>query len=366
MAGDIRRDIERIERVSRVPAHPLGDCLSAGIARADPHTGEIRTLNRYTDLDFPTRRFMHDRDCLHRFLFEHYPIRGHIIHLDASWRALLEHREYPVAIRDTLGEAVGASVLLAATLKFDGTLSLQLQGQGPMHLMLAQCTNQLGIRAVARYKDEAAVEGLPADLSALSGEGRLMVTLENEDLSQRYQGVVPLEGARLATCLQGYFENSEQLPTRLWLYADESGVSGMLLQRLSDDSIASRTGATLEGEARPDFDDAWHRVQLLADTLKPQELRTLKDREILQRLFAEDDVRIFESSPVFFRCRCSRERVIGMLRSLGSDEIRSLLAERGNVEVRCDFCNRAYEFDSVDVEQIFAAAHQSEPGGTIH
>ena len=140
----------------------------------------------------------------------------------------------------------------------------------------------------------------------------------------------------------------------------------MLLQRLSDDSIASRTGATLEGEARPDFDDAWHRVQLLADTLKPQELRTLKDREILQRLFAEDDVRIFESSPVFFRCRCSRERVIGMLRSLGSDEIRSLLAERGNVEVRCDFCNRAYEFDSVDVEQIFAAAHQSEPGGTIH
>src|SRR3954470_1316622 len=137
---------------------------------------------------------MHDRDCLHRFLFEHYPIRGHIVHLDASWRALLEHREYPTPIRDTLGEAVAASVLLSATLKFDGTLSLQLQGQGPMHLMLAQCSNELGVRAVARFKEEQAAAGLPADLSALSGEGgRLMVTLENEDLSQRYQGVVPLE-----------------------------------------------------------------------------------------------------------------------------------------------------------------------------
>ena len=105
---------------------------------------------------------MHDRDCLHRFLFEHYPIRGHIVHLDASWRALLEHRDYPPAIRDTLGEAVAASVLLAATLKFDGTLSLQLQGQGPMHLMLAQCSSELGVRAVARYREAHEARDLAA------------------------------------------------------------------------------------------------------------------------------------------------------------------------------------------------------------
>ena len=140
---------------------------------------------------------MHDRDCLHRFLFEHYPIRGHLVHLDASWRALLERREYPHAIRDTLGEAVAASVLLAATLKFDGTLSLQLQGRGPMHLMLAQCSSELGVRAVARYRESVEER----DLAQLSGEGNLSVTLENEDLSQRYQGVVPLSGARLAECL---------------------------------------------------------------------------------------------------------------------------------------------------------------------
>jgi len=294
---------------------------------------------------------MHDRDCLHRFLFEHFPIRGHIVHLDASWRALLEHREYPSVIRDTLGEAVAASVLLAATLKFDGTLGLQLKGQGPMHLMLAQCSDALGVRAVARYKDA----DFRPDLASLSGEGSLTVTIENEDLSQRYQGIVPLSGQRLSDCLGNYFETSEQLPTRLWLHADGNGASGLLLQRLSDDSVKSRVvGSRAHEMNRAEIEDAWNRVQMLGDTLKPEELQTLSDRNILRRLFAEDDVRLFESAPVFFKCRCSRERVVGMLRALGPEEVRSVLAEQGHVEVRCDFCNRAYRFDSVDVEQLFA------------
>jgi molecular chaperone Hsp33 len=307
---------------------------------------------------------MHDRDCLHRFLFEHYPIRGHIVHLDASWRALLEHRDYPPAIRDTLGEAVAASVLLAATLKFDGTLSLQLQGQGPMHLMLAQCSSELGVRAVARYR-EAHEE---RDLAALSGEGNLTVTLENDDLSQRYQGVVPLSGERLADCLREYFEASEQLPTRLWLHATEKGASGLLLQRLSDDSVQTRAGIErrVELPAPEEIEDAWRRVQLLGDTLRAEELQGLTDREILRRLFHEEDMRLFESSPVYFRCRCSRERVIGMLRSLGAEEVRSVLAERGEVEVRCDFCNRAYRFDPVDVEKLFAAAPAADGSETRH
>lgn len=296
---------------------------------------------------------MHDRDCLHRFLFEHYPIRGHLVHLDASWRALLERRQYPEAIRDTLGEAVAASVLLAATLKFDGTLSLQLQGQGPMHLMLAQCSSELGVRAVARYRENVD----DRNLAVLSGEGNLSVTLENADLSQRYQGVVPLSGSRLAECLQGYFENSEQLPTRLWLHASERGVSGMLLQRLPVSSLDQRPGAG--SEKRPnaaEIEDAWRRVQILGDTLKPEELEALSDRTILRRLFAEDDVRLFEPAPVFFRCRCSRDRVVGMLRALGAEELRSLIAERGKVEVHCDFCNRGYEFDAVDVEHFLSGA----------
>lgn len=301
---------------------------------------------------------MHDRDCLHRFLFEHYPIRGHLVHLDASWRALLEHRDYPSTIRDTLGEAVAASVLLAATLKFDGTLSLQLKGQGPMHLLVAQCSNQLGVRAVARYRDNVERR----DLSGMSGEGNLTVTLENEDLSQRYQGVVPLSSERLADCLKSYFESSEQLPTRLWLHATEHGASGLLLQRLSGDAGAARG----QHASAAEIEDAWRRVQLLGDTLKPEEIQTLSDRAILRRLFAEDDVRLFEPAPVFFRCRCSRDRVSSMLRALGPEEVRSVLAEQGKVEVRCDFCNRAYLFDPVDVEQLLSASVTMDSTDTRH
>jgi molecular chaperone Hsp33 len=308
---------------------------------------------------------MHDRDCMHRFVFEHYPIRGHLVHLDAAWRALIEHREYPEGIRDLLGEAVAASLLLAATIKFEGVLSLQLQGDGFVHLMLAQCTSGLGVRGLARYQED--VERLPDAASApdarvgdLIGAGNLTVTLETDDGAQRYQGIVPILGERLAESLQGYFENSEQLPTRLWLYADAQGASGMLLQRLPGEG---GSGSQMEAA---EVDDAWRRVQLIGDTLTREELRTLTDLEILRRLFNEDDLRLFEPSPVYFRCRCSRERVAGMLQGLGEAETRAVLAERGEVEVRCDFCNRAYVFDAVDVARLFNAGASSDGGGRVH
>src|SRR5580658_10706425 len=197
---------------------------------------------------------MHDRDSLHRFMFEQYPIRGHLVHLDAAWRALIEHREYPAPIRDTLGEAVAASLLLAATIKFEGVLSMQLQGDGPVHLMLAQCTSGLGVRGLARYR-EAAPAGAPAGtgdrrIADLIGTGNLTVTLETDDGSQRYQGIVPIAGQRLAESLQVYFENSEQLPTRLWLHADASGLAGMLVQKLPAADAASGVDAA-------DVEDAW-------------------------------------------------------------------------------------------------------------
>jgi molecular chaperone Hsp33 len=306
---------------------------------------------------------MHDRDCLHRFMFEQYPIRGHLVHLDAAWRALIEHREYPAAIRNTLGETVAASLLLAATVKFEGVLSLQLQGDGPVHLLLAQCTGGLGVRGLARYResvqaDEGAAGGQDRIVD-LIGTGNLTVTLETDDGAQRYQGIVPIAGGRLAESLQVYFENSEQLPTRLWLHADASGVSGMLLQKLpvADAPPGADAGAV---------EDAWRRVQLIGETLTPEELRTLADAEILHRLFNEDDVRLFEPAPVYFRCRCSRERVSRMLQSLGDAETHAVLAERGEVEVRCDFCNRAYVFDAVDVAQLFNAGVASDTGSSVH
>ena len=307
---------------------------------------------------------MHDRDCLHRFLFEQFPIRGHLVHLDAAWAALTLHHEYPEAVRNLLGEAVAASLLLAATVKFEGVLSLQLAGDGPVRLMLAQCTSGLGVRGLARCREAPQPDaglgagGRPADLI---GTGNLTVTLETDDGAQRYQGIVPIVGERLGESLQTYFENSEQLPTRLWLHADASGASGMLLQKLPVPHASTQVAATAD-----EVEDAWRRVQLIGATLTAEELRTLADVEILRRLFNEDDVRVFEPAPVYFRCRCSRERVAGMLQGLGEAETRSVLAERGEVEVRCDFCNRAYVFDAVDVAQLFNSGVPAGGGGSVH
>lgn len=284
-------------------------------------------------------------------MFEQLPIRGHLVHLDAAWQALTLHHDYPAAIRDLLGEAVTAALLLAATIKFEGVLSLQLQGDGPVRLLLAQCTSGLGVRGLARHREELPAGGAVSlaadigtlDLSTLLGAGNLTVTLETDDQAQRYQGIVPLTGKRLADSLQMYFENSEQLSTRLWLHAHAQGAAGLLLQRLPGEGAHWQDGT----------EDAWRRVQLLGETLTPVELATLADADILHRLFNEDDVRLYEPSPVYFRCRCSTKRVSGMLQGLGEAETRSVLAERGTVEVRCDFCNRAYVFDSVDVMQVF-------------
>jgi len=294
-------------------------------------------------------------DLLHRFLFERQPVRGHLVRLDASWRAAIEHHEYPRPVSDALGEAMAASVLMAGALKFEGRLSLQFEGRGALRLMLAQCTHRHALRGVARHDD------LPPGASgiALFGGGQLAVTIEQQEGGERYQGVVPLEQERLADCLERYFDRSEQLPTRFMLTATPGRAAGMMLQRVA---IGDGCGETEQAEA----DDAWNRIGLLAATLTPQELLETPSRELLARLFAEDDIRLFEGTPVFFQCSCSRERVAGILQSLGDEELQSLLKERGDVEVRCEFCNRAWRFDAVDVAGLFSpGAAQQAPRG-IH
>ena len=289
---------------------------------------------------------MPDRDLIRRFFFEHSPVRGHIVHLDSAWAAMCEHHEYPPPIRGLLGEAAAATTLIASTRKFDGTLTLQLQGPGPMHLLVAQCTQGFAIRAVARWK--GVVPRGP--LTEMAGEGRLTVSVETLDLAARYQGIVPLAAGGLADCLEAYFRDSEQLPTRIWLATTPTRAAGLLLQRLpgaGPDSVLV--------QEREDPQEAWERVEHLASTLEPEELLTLPQRDVMRRLFHEEDVRVFEPAPVFFQCRCSRERVMELLRALGQDEIRGIVAERGAVQARCEFCNRAYEFDAIDAEQLFRA-----------
>lgn len=296
-------------------------------------------------------------DLLRRFLFERWPVRGQFVRLDASWRAVLEHHDYPAPVRAALGEAMAAAVVLAGTLKFRGQLSLQFQGPGPLHLMLAQCTHRHAIRGVARWRGGQAPAG---SLAEMTGGGQLAVTIENEERSDRYQGIVPLDQGDLAACLEGYFQRSEQLPTRLVLASDGRHAAGLLLQR-----VASGAGASFEEDPRAlaEAEDAWHRIGLLLATLTPGELLALPVESLLHRLFNEDDLRLFEGSPVYHQCTCSRERVAGILRSLGEAEVQDILRERGDVEVRCEFCNRAWTFDPVDAAGLFAARSQAAPPG---
>ena len=286
-------------------------------------------------------------DSLHRFLFEHAPIRGERVHLDTSWRSVLERHDYPPRLRQIMGELTAAAVLLAATLKLDGSLLLQIQGTGAITLLVVECGGDLALRATAKW--EGALEG---SLPELVGDGRFVITLVQKNGKPAYQGIVELEGESVAEILQNYMSRSEQLETRLWLAVDEHSASGMLLQKLPDQA--------------EDDPDAWPRFTQLADTLHDNELMQLPTEELLHRLFHEEDVRLFEAQPVSFHCSCTRDNVAQMLRMFGAEEVESILTERPIIEVHCEFCNQRYEFDKVDAAQLFSVTAQVVTSETRH
>ncbi len=288
---------------------------------------------------------MKESDVLRRFVFEQAAVRGVIVHLDASWRAVCQRGAYPPVVAEELGQFLAASVLLSSTLKFDGSLVMQIQGNGPISMMVVEVTSERTVRGLAHWQGDIA----PASLAELFGNGRLVMTIDNRHSQERYQGIVALEGDSVAALLENYLRQSEQLDTCLWLAIDGEQATGMLLQRLPGEQDADR--------------DAWNRIQQLAATLRQQELTGLSAEDILHRLFHEESLRLFEAEPVSFRCSCSRERVSNMLRGLGREEIRAIIAERGQVEVKCEFCNQAYHFDAVDAEALFTAGPNASPGG---
>jgi len=290
-----------------------------------------------------------DTDALYRFLFEGSEVRGEIVHLDASWRAVLSRHPYPERVRNQLGEALAAAVLLTATLKLEGALILQVQGTGPLRTLVAQATHRRTLRGLARWDGEVP----DGPLDAVFGSGQVVLTLEPEG-GERYQGIVPLSGANLAEALEAYFRTSEQLGTRLRLAADGERAAGLLLQRLPGPSAPGGEGDDLD----------WTRLVTLANTVRAQELIKLPTKTLLHRLFHEEDLRLFEPEPVAFRCTCSRQRVEDTLRAMGQAEVESLLEEQGQIEVGCEFCNRTYRWDLVDARQLFAAAtHHQMPAG---
>ncbi|MEW5837689.1 MAG: Hsp33 family molecular chaperone HslO [Pseudomonadota bacterium] len=308
-------------------------------------------------------------DLLHRFIFlgsaddeRAAPVRGSLVQLDQSWQALLQRGHYPPAVAALLGEAAVAAVLLGATLKIDGKLTLQLmseqtptEGEGDVegnshgaketplavHLLVMQVTSNRELRGLARWHGETSPDADAAQGLQLVQGGRLVMTIETAR-GERYQGVVALEGDSLAQALQGYFARSEQLATRLWLQADAQHAAGLLVQKMP------------EHHAESDEED-WTRVQALADTVTREELLALPAENLLRRLFHEEDRRMYDAEPVRFKCSCSRERVEEMLRNLGIAEIESILAEQGSIEVDCEFCNAKFRFDRVDAAALFAA-----------
>ena len=291
-------------------------------------------------------------DTLQRFLFEDMPIRGGLVHLERTWHSVLDRHDYPDALRSLMGELCAAAVLLAATLKLQGSLVLQIQGKGPVKLLVVECTStgELQLRATAKWSGELSQRSVPE----LIGEGLFVITLDPKDGNQAYQGVVALEGGSVAEILQNYMTRSEQLETRLWLAADGEYAAGMLLQRLPEDT---RQSEQAEEPVRHEQDaDAWQRAGLLADTLTPEELLHELPQTLIHRLYHEDDMRLFESQPIVFNCSCSRDNVGQMLKMLGRDEVHSILDERDTIEVFCEFCNQRYEFDKIDAELMFVEA----------
>lgn len=291
---------------------------------------------------------MANSDSLQRFLFENAPIRGEIVHLDATWQAVLERRQYPPRVRTLLGEMMAAAALLTSTLKFEGRLIMQMQGKGPISLLVVECTSDRTMRAIAQWQGD-----IPdAPLSELVGDGRLAVTIDPLKGKERYQAIVALEGSTVAEIFENYFARSEQLATRLWLAADPQQAAGMLLQRLPDNET-------------PD-DENWSRAVHLGATITREELLTLPVHEIIHRLYHEEDIRLFSRTPVSFHCSCSRERVEAVLRMLGHDEIHAILAEQGAIHVDCEFCGKHYDYDPVDAEQLFAALNNTPAAPTRH
>jgi molecular chaperone Hsp33 len=281
---------------------------------------------------------------LRRFMLERLPVRGFWIRLDVPWRELRRHQHYAPSVEALLGEAVSASVLLAATLKFHGTLTLQLAGDGLVSLLVAQCTHDFSIRAVARAPE--IVVGEPG-FRQLVGDGRLSVTVEADERAARYQGIVALEGRTLADCIETYCATSEQLPTRIALAADSRRSAGLLLQNLPQTSAPGQSAGVLPREV---WDSLSSRVAALDGPL----LRLSSAEDVLQRVCAEHDCRLYAGAPVKFICRCDAARVRSVLRSLGVEELRGILDEQGAVSVTCEFCGRPYQFDAIDVERLFA------------
>lgn len=289
-------------------------------------------------------------DQLKKFLSEDRSVRIESVHINHAWQTAQAHHSYPPSVAALLGELVAASTLLAATLKFDGSLLLQLQGDGAIALMVVECRADMSVRATVKLRDRPLP--IQRDLQTLlnpGGTAKFIVVLDppkNTLGRQAYQGIVPLEGDSIAEALEQYMLRSEQLDTRIWLAANTDCCTGLLLQRLP------LQGGNQQAEVSS-AEETWVRTQRLAETLTSNEMLEVTQDDLLHRLFWEELLLMFEAKPITWKCSCTRERVADMLRMLGRAEVQDILETQGKIEVACEFCGQPYLFDGVDSALLF-------------
>lgn len=272
-------------------------------------------------------------DSITPFTFESLPVRGALIHLSRSWRRMQRNHDYDQATAETLGHAAAATGLIAQSLKFDGAITLQIHGSGDLKMLVMQCTSDLDLRGMAVVEPDATAN----NFVELAGNAHCAITI---DAGERpYQGIVAIDGESLSSSLEHYFEKSVQVPSHVALVANEQVAGGLLLQQMP--------GQTID-------EDDWNRLHILAETLTSGDFAGNAGIDLIRKLFAEDDVRVFRSRSVDFCCRCSNEKVEDVLKMLGQEESRAALKDQGEIEVVCEYCGRRRSFDAVDVSRLFS------------
>lgn len=288
-------------------------------------------------------------NVLNRYLFEDLSVRGELVQLSDEYQRIISSKEYPTPLKTLLGELLVSATLLTATLKFEGSITMQLQGDGPVSLAVINGDNDQKVRGVARWEGDIKDD---ASIHDMMGKGYLVITIEPKN-AERYQGIVALEGDNLAEILEGYFANSEQLKTRLWIRTGEHQgkpqAAGMLIQIMPD------------GKGSP---EDFEHLEQLTDTVKDDELFSLEANELLYRLYNQEKVRVFEPQPVVFHCGCSREKSGAAIVTLERKEVNDILAELGSISLHCDYCGTNYSFDQAQVEELFAQANSGN--STLH
>lgn len=276
-------------------------------------------------------------DCRTRFIFDDMPVRGLHVRLENVWQHIAQPKQYPTAIRRSLGELLAAGALLSSNLKIEGTLTIQVQGKGRLKILVVEATSEHTVRATARWDEQAHIEENES-LPDLLGESSVFVlTLQPKD-AEPWQGVVPLEGNSIAQMLMNYMKRSEQLDTHITLASSDETCGGLLIQRLPEENLDPVS---------------WEHINTLTQTLTQEELTSLDASHILYRLFHETPPRVFEAEHIEFACTCSRGKVSDMLLMLGGQEVGSVVAEQGSISIDCDFCHEKYVFDETDIHALF-------------